>query len=350
MSDGACCVAPTGIEVYRGSAASRMAKRPVHVRLQQRRRCYHFYLSGDRTQVIAEAVVSGVTCNMDIAPGRTGRSIISRAAAIARGPCTASPAAPGRRRPRRSYPAPRRRRPARRSPPVAPPPARCNSTTCRRAAPSTTLSAAWPAGASSAAIPAAARVSRSAAPTSAPATTSRAARCQDRRPTPPASPTRSRPPSRRSRMCRRPTVLALDRAAGRARLHQRLPLRRAVRAVHRRRPTAPTSAPTTTSPAASSPRLTPMPPATPKRRPAADIRGCAAGQPVLSLRRAAWPAGASSAAIPAAAPGEPCVAPGNRPYFRPGNNVTRGQTAKIVANTFFPGCSTPTQLRVGVRG
>jgi hypothetical protein len=25
--------------------------------------------------------------------------------------------------------------------------------------------------------------------------------------------------------------------------------------------------------------------------------------------------------------------------FRPGNNVTRGQTAKIVANTFFPGCS-----------
>jgi hypothetical protein len=25
--------------------------------------------------------------------------------------------------------------------------------------------------------------------------------------------------------------------------------------------------------------------------------------------------------------------------FRPGNNVTRGQTSKIVANTFFPGCS-----------
>lgn len=38
---------------------------------------------------------------------------------------------------------------------------------------------------------------------------------------------------------------------------------------------------------------------------------------------------------------EPCVAPGNRPYFRPGNTVTRGQSAKIVANTFFPGCQTP---------
>ena len=27
---------------------------------------------------------------------------------------------------------------------------------------------------------------------------------------------------------------------------------------------------------------------------------------------------------------EPCVPPGNRPYFRPGNNVTRGQAAKII--------------------
>lgn len=27
---------------------------------------------------------------------------------------------------------------------------------------------------------------------------------------------------------------------------------------------------------------------------------------------------------------EPCVAPGNRPYFRPGNNVTRGQTAAFI--------------------
>jgi hypothetical protein len=42
-------------------------------------------------------------------------------------------------------------------------------------------------------------------------------------------------------------------------------------------------------------------------------------------------------------PGEPCVPPGNRPYFRPSNNATRGQTSKIVANTFFPNCITPSR-------
>jgi tartrate-resistant acid phosphatase type 5 len=35
---------------------------------------------------------------------------------------------------------------------------------------------------------------------------------------------------------------------------------------------------------------------------------------------------------------EPCVPPLNRHYFRPGNGVTRGQSAKIVGNTFFAGC------------
>jgi hypothetical protein len=39
--------------------------------------------------------------------------------------------------------------------------------------------------------------------------------------------------------------------------------------------------------------------------------------------------------------GEPCVLPNNRPYFRPFNNVTRGQASKIIANAFFPGCQTP---------
>ena len=34
---------------------------------------------------------------------------------------------------------------------------------------------------------------------------------------------------------------------------------------------------------------------------------------------------------PCGGPGEPCVAPANRPYFRPNNDVTRGQLAKIVA-------------------
>jgi len=37
---------------------------------------------------------------------------------------------------------------------------------------------------------------------------------------------------------------------------------------------------------------------------------------------------------PCGASGEPC--PGT--YFRPSNSVTRGQTAKIIANTFFPDC------------
>ncbi len=37
------------------------------------------------------------------------------------------------------------------------------------------------------------------------------------------------------------------------------------------------------------------------------------------------------------APGEPC--PGL--YYRPGGNITRGQTAKVVTNTFFPQCPAP---------
>ncbi|HET9493032.1 MAG TPA: S-layer homology domain-containing protein [Chloroflexia bacterium] len=44
------------------------------------------------------------------------------------------------------------------------------------------------------------------------------------------------------------------------------------------------------------------------------------------------------AGYPCGSPGEPCDAQ-NRPYFRWGNQVTRGQIAKIVANTFYPSCS-----------
>jgi hypothetical protein len=44
---------------------------------------------------------------------------------------------------------------------------------------------------------------------------------------------------------------------------------------------------------------------------------------------------------PCGGEGEPCVPPDNRPYFRPGNNTTRGQMSKIGAKTFFPGCQTP---------
>lgn len=47
---------------------------------------------------------------------------------------------------------------------------------------------------------------------------------------------------------------------------------------------------------------------------------------------------------PCGGEGEPCDNE-NRPYFRPYNNVTRGQASKIVANTFFPGCQTPERAR-----
>jgi N-acetylneuraminic acid mutarotase len=43
--------------------------------------------------------------------------------------------------------------------------------------------------------------------------------------------------------------------------------------------------------------------------------------------------------------GEPCVPPGNRPYFRWGANATRGQISKIAAQTFYPNCATPSQRR-----
>ncbi len=44
---------------------------------------------------------------------------------------------------------------------------------------------------------------------------------------------------------------------------------------------------------------------------------------------------------PCGGAGEPCVAPSNRPYFRPGSTATRGQTAKIGADAFYPNCQTP---------
>jgi hypothetical protein len=44
---------------------------------------------------------------------------------------------------------------------------------------------------------------------------------------------------------------------------------------------------------------------------------------------------------PCGGPFEPCVAPDNRPYFRPINSATRGQMSNIAANAFFPNCATP---------
>jgi hypothetical protein len=34
---------------------------------------------------------------------------------------------------------------------------------------------------------------------------------------------------------------------------------------------------------------------------------------------------------PCGFPGEPCIGPGNRPYFRPFNPITRGQLSKVIA-------------------
>ena len=39
--------------------------------------------------------------------------------------------------------------------------------------------------------------------------------------------------------------------------------------------------------------------------------------------------------------GELCLPPLNLPYFRPNNDATRGQTSKIVSNSFFPDCNPP---------
>jgi serine protease AprX len=50
--------------------------------------------------------------------------------------------------------------------------------------------------------------------------------------------------------------------------------------------------------------------------------------------------GVMSGYVCGSVPSEPCDAE-NRPYFRPNNPLTRGQTSKIVANTFFPGCNPP---------
>jgi len=44
---------------------------------------------------------------------------------------------------------------------------------------------------------------------------------------------------------------------------------------------------------------------------------------------------------PCGGPGEPCVPPGNRPYFRPDALTTRGQLSKIDVIAFFPSCVPP---------
>lgn len=58
------------------------------------------------------------------------------------------------------------------------------------------------------------------------------------------------------------------------------------------------------------------------------------------IERLAAPARGAIQGYACGGPGEPCVPPG-RPYFRPNALTTRGQVAKIVANSFFAGCNYP---------
>jgi hypothetical protein len=51
----------------------------------------------------------------------------------------------------------------------------------------------------------------------------------------------------------------------------------------------------------------------------------------------------------ASGPSEPCVPPGNRPYFRPNNSVTRGQTSKIVYLAMTQPSPTPTATATHTR-
>jgi hypothetical protein len=48
---------------------------------------------------------------------------------------------------------------------------------------------------------------------------------------------------------------------------------------------------------------------------------------------------------PCGGPFEPCVTPADRPYFRPNNNATRGQMAKIATLAFFPAIARPPPAR-----
>jgi hypothetical protein len=41
---------------------------------------------------------------------------------------------------------------------------------------------------------------------------------------------------------------------------------------------------------------------------------------------------------PCGGPGEPCVPPLNRPYYRPGSTSTRGQVVKMTSTALYPGC------------
>jgi hypothetical protein len=62
----------------------------------------------------------------------------------------------------------------------------------------------------------------------------------------------------------------------------------------------------------------------------ATFQDVAVGSTFYQYVETAYAHGAISG-YPCGGSGEPCVAPGNRPYYRLGNNVTRGQISKMIA-------------------
>ena len=139
-------------------------------------------------------------------------------------------------------------------------------------------------------------------------------------------------------------VLAVDRAAGAPRASSAATPAAARLSRASRRATAPTSAPTTTSPAGQLSKITCGAAGWTETPTAQTFEDVAAGSTFyLYIERMASRGIISG--YPCGGPFEPCVAPANRPYFRPNNNATRGQMAKIAAAAFFPNCQTPAVRR-----
>ena len=109
-----------------------------------------------------------------------------------------------------------------------------------------------------------------------------------------------------------------------------LPERLSLRGPTANRVPASISARTITRRGASSPKSLALgrgwPLVTPPTR---HLRRCAAGPSLLRHHRDGGRRGIIGG-YPCGGPGEPCVAPSNRPYFRPGNNITRGQLSKLI--------------------
>ncbi len=68
---GACCVAPTGIEVYRGTRVPAWTDSLFQCNYNNGA-LFHFRLNADRTAIIGAATVDGVKCNLSIVNGPDG--------------------------------------------------------------------------------------------------------------------------------------------------------------------------------------------------------------------------------------------------------------------------------------